>query len=144
MLWPTKVHEAFVKIYLEELKNECSVFNSRPKFRPYLDYRHWVKTLKLKRKQHDNKHFSYFRAKGREIQRLWAQDIVEFIVSELRTPVEQPWQNGAEKTTSLGVPSSFEPIHKQRSNGWARAQACVSNFSQRTPMCLDPGVSDAP
>ena len=92
---PADSQDAFATFYEETLKGKCAVFNSRPSHHPYLEYGKWVREKKLKKKQHDGIHYGWFKAKGREIQKRWAADIItvakdHWNAMRVATPIEVP------------------------------------------------------
>ncbi len=87
--WPQDSQDAFAAFYEKTLDGRCTVFNSRPSHRPYLNYRESVEALGLKRRQHDGIHYGWFKARGRTISKQWASDIVSLAL-EVTHPKKLP------------------------------------------------------
>lgn len=75
--------DAFAAFYEEKLQGTCTVFNSRPAHRPYMDYAQGVVDSGKKASSVDGTHYGSLGAKGKEIQEKWVEDILLYMDSEL-------------------------------------------------------------
>jgi len=71
-----KLEDAFASMYETELRGKCTVFNSRPEHRPFLNYSVLARELRMEKPDHDGLHYGWLGDRGRKAQRQWAKEIV--------------------------------------------------------------------